>query len=363
MRPIIFFVAFINIWGFLYSSPQINIVKIGKESVSLGKFIIYKITIKNDSSIPINNIIIKDKIPPGFKYRERETGKFSLQWSIKTLQGNEQRSFRYSLQAMQEGTFTSTTYLYIAGKKSNEIRFNTVVAKPKIAIDISCPGIAFLGKRVRLTINVKNDGRINLNGVVLQAANSINSHCQILAGTDNPTITDSATWNVGSLAVGETKSYSLTIISKICGEHCIIAMVNSNEGASAQAECCTAWKGCYPSLLLEVIDTVDPLTVGEETTYVIEVTNQGRGTQHYVKIEAVFPAEISPISAQGDTICTINGKRVTVDQFPALGQKEKVQWKIRAKAVQPGDSRLKVYLTSGTLLKPVAEEESTHVYK
>lgn len=363
MRSVIFFVAFINIWGFLYSSPQINIVKIGKESASLGKFIIYKITIKNDSSIPINNIIIKDKIPPGFKYRERETGKFSLQWSVKTLQGNEQRSFRYSLQAMQEGTFTSTTYLYIAGKKSNEIRFNTVVAKPKIAIDISGPKISCIGKHVRLTLNVKNNGRTNLNDVVIQAANSITSYHQIIDGTGNPTITnDSATWNIGSLATGETKSYSLTVTSKFSGHHCIMMMANSSEGASSQAECCVLWRG-YPSLLLEVIDTVDPLTVGEETTYVIEVTNQGRGTQHYVKIVAVFPAEISPISAQGDTMCTINGKRVTVDQFPALSQKEKVQWKIRAKAVQPGDSRLKVYLTSGTLLKPVAEEESTHVYK
>ena len=363
MRFIILTTAIINMWGFVYSSPQIKITKAGKESVVLGRSIIYKITVKNNSSTPIDNIVINDKIPAGFKYRYRDTGKFSLQWNIKTLQGNEQRTFRYTLQATQEGKFTSTTHLYIAGKKSNQIHFNTIVAKPKITIEISCPGIAFLGKRIRVTLSIKNTGSINLNDVILQSSQSFASSLQIIAAEGNPKINGPfAIWDATTLAVGETKSYSLTLQSKNCGDQCISANVYSAEGANSQAECCTNWRGCW-GLLLEVIDTSDPITVNEETTYVIQVVNQGNKTEYYARIEAVFPEEISPISAQGDTQCTISGKRVTVDSFPALRPKEKIQWKIRAKAVKPGDSRLKVYLSSAVLRKPVAEEESTHVYQ
>merc|ERR1712170_143986 len=141
-------------------------------------------------------------------------------------------------------------------------------------------------------------------------------------------------------------------ISKIPGDHCFRVGVNTSEGVRKQAECCTNLRG-FPALLLEVIDTVDPLVANEETTYVIEVTNQGTAPDKLVKVEAVFPAEISPVSAIGDTQCTVSGKRVTVVPYPQLNPKEKIKWQIRARAVQPGDSRLKVYLSSDLLKKPV----------
>lgn len=350
-------------WGFLHSSPHISIVKTGEESVVLGKLATYNITIKNNSSVPLSNIVIKDNIPKGFKYDKHDTGTFALRWNIKTLRSNEQRSFKYILQTKHEGKFTSKTYLYIGGKKNREVGFTTNVVKPKITVDISCPGLAYLGKRVRAKITIKNSGSINLTGVVLQGANYFNSYCQIISGEGNPVITgQSAIWNVGTLTVGESKSYSLTVVSKYCGKQCLRAIIDCDQGAKAEAVCCTSWKGCFPSLLLEVIDTVDPLNVNEETTYVIEVTNQGIQTDYYLRIEAVFPDEISPISAQGDTPCTVSGKRVTVEPCPSLSPKEQIRWKIRAKAVQPGDSRLKVYMFSKVLQKPVSEEESTHVY-
>ncbi|WP_372365362.1 hypothetical protein [Candidatus Uabimicrobium sp. HlEnr_7] len=347
--------------GFLYSSSNISIAKTGEKSVKLGNLVTYNITIKNNSNTSISNIVIKDKIPPGFKYGERHTGKFVLRWNIKTLQVNEQRSFKYTLQTKQEGRFTSKAYFYIGGKKKYEVDFTTTVVKPKITVDLVCPKIAWPGKHIKATITVKNNGSINLSGVVVQGVN-FSSYYRILSGEGNPAITGvSAIWNIGYLAVGETKSYSLTMTSRDCGKQCFTAIVSSNEGATAKSVSCTSWK-CYPWLLLEVIDTIDPLTVNQETTYVIEVTNQGLRTDYYVKIEAVFPAEISPISAKGDTPCTVNGKRVTVEPYPILNVKQKIKWEIRAKAIQPGDSRLKVYMSSGALQKPVTEEESTHVY-
>ena len=57
-----------------------------------------------------------------------------------------------------------------------------------------------------------------------------------------------------------------------------------------------------------------------------------------------------------------DGKTVDTAPYPVLQPKQAIEWQIQAKAVQAGDSRLFVDLTSELLKKPVKEEESTHVY-
>jgi uncharacterized repeat protein (TIGR01451 family) len=48
---------------------------------------------------------------------------------------------------------------------------------------------------------------------------------------------------------------------------------------------------------------------------------------------------------------------------PALDPKDKATWRVKIKAVNPGDIRLKVQMTSAMLKRPVEETEATHFYK
>ena len=63
-----------------------------------------------------------------------------------------------------------------------------------------------------------------------------------------------------------------------------------------------------------------------------------------------------------DTKCVIDDKRIKSSAYRYSLPTEKVKWTIQAKAVQTGDSRLKVYMYS-EIFKPIAEEESTHIYE
>ena len=143
--------------------------------------------------------------------------------------------------------------------------------------------------------------------------------------------------------------------------HCNGASVATAEGLSADAEACTLWKG-YPAVLIEVIDTVDPLLIGETTTYVVRVTNQGTANDTNVNVTCRFPAQITPTAANGSTQATVNGKTVNTKPFPVLKPGQVIEWRVEAKAQSVGDSRLKVDLNTDLLKTPVVEEESTHVY-
>ena len=337
--------------------PKIEITKTGPTQASVGEQIAYTVTVRSTGTATAKNVVVVDDLPSNLAH---SSGVSSLRTPIGDMPPGATKTLSIPVTAKAAGRACNVAKANSSNAGTVQAQACTEIRQLEAQVDVSCPGIAFLGKRVRATVVVKNTGGAPLSGVTVNA--NADSGLQILAGEGNPTISGNAvTWNVGSLPVGETKTYAVTVISKLPGDHCFRVGVNTAEGVRKQAECCTNWRG-FPALLLEVIDTVDPLVANEETTYVIEVTNQGTAPDKLVKVEAVFPAEISPVSASGDTQCTVSGKRVTVVPYPVLNPKEKIKWQIRAKAVQPGDSRLKVYLSSDLLKKPVAEEESTHVY-
>ncbi|WP_372364878.1 hypothetical protein [Candidatus Uabimicrobium sp. HlEnr_7] len=255
------------------------------------------------------------------------------------------------------------------GKKSTDIPKQKIddARSPSLSVKINCPSKTWAGKRVKADVVIKNTGDKNLNDIVITGSlvTSIGNPnlAVIISGENNSSISQrSIVWKIDRLEAKQEKTYSVALLAKGC-EHCFKVVVNTTEDVYQKAKCCIQWVGCSERLLLEVFDSVDPLTVNKETVYTIEVTNIGGfSPQHNVRIEAVFPKEICPISASGDSICTINSNRVVVVPYPLLQPKQKIQWKIKAKAIEAGDARVKVYVTSDYLKKPVTEEESTYVY-
>ena len=172
---------------------------------------------------------------------------------------------------------------------------------------------------------------------------------------------NTATWTT-SLGAGESKSFDVTALGLQEGTYCNQVTASSSAyGLSGSDDACTEWRG-YPALLIEVIDTEDPLLVGEETTYIIQITNQGTAPDTNVGLKVQLPSELSVVSAAGDTQGTISGNNVNFAAYPSLAAKEIIQFRVVAKAVAVGDARFKAQMTSDLLKSPVPEEEATQVY-
>jgi uncharacterized repeat protein (TIGR01451 family) len=116
------------------------------------------------------------------------------------------------------------------------------------------------------------------------------------------------------------------------------------------------------AILFELADVNDPVELGGETTYEIRVINQGSKAATNVKLVALLPKQMEPISADGPARHTIDGQRVLFDPIAQLAPKADTTYSIKVKAQEAGDLRLKVQLLTDDLKAPITKEESTRVY-
>ena len=108
-----------------------------------------------------------------------------------------------------------------------------------------------------------------------------------------------------------------------------------------------------------MVDDPDPILVGSTTTYTIRITNQGSADLVNINTAAAFPAQIAPVAtAQG----TITGQNVKFQTVPRLGSKQSVEFRLTARGVSVGDTRVKFTFTEDSLTSPIVEEESTRVF-
>ena len=169
-------------------------------------------------------------------------------------------------------------------------------------------------------------------------------------------------WNIGDLNPGATKSVDVTLVGTQIGQIVNTASVTADCAESAVAKAPTEIAG-IPAILLEVIDEEDPIEVGANVTYMIRVTNQGSLAGTNIKIDIQLENAAEYVSASGATNATANGKSISLAPVPSLAPKKQAVWKIVVKAVESGDVRFGVNMTSDQIDRPVRETEATNFYQ
>ena len=217
----------------------------------------------------------------------------------------------------------------------------------------------FVNKKASYEIIAKNTGDVPLSDVLV--TDTVPVQTKLLSAPGAQIRGNTATWTT-SLDAGQSQSFAVNVLGLETGTYCNQVRASSAAyGLTDTDEACTEWKG-LAALLIEVIDTEDPLLVGEETTYVLQITNQGTAADKNVSLEVELPANLSVVSAAGDTPGTITGNKVTFAPYRVLEAKQIIQYRVVAKAIAVGDARFKAQMKSELLKNPVPEQEATQVY-
>ncbi len=119
-----------------------------------------------------------------------------------------------------------------------------------------------------------------------------------------------------------------------------------------------------PGVTLDLADADAALEVGRETTYEIRVLNQGAAPTRDVLVQAVVPDEMMLVRADGPggQPARVEGKQVAFGPLPSLDGQERAIYRVRVKALKPGDSRFTARLQCGEMARPLSQEVSTRVY-
>jgi uncharacterized repeat protein (TIGR01451 family) len=122
-------------------------------------------------------------------------------------------------------------------------------------------------------------------------------------------------------------------------------------------------KPAGPPVRLDLGDAEPALEVGRETTYEIRVRNQGASPTRDVLVQAVLPEEMSLVGADGPAgPPQVRGRQLAFAPLASLEGQGQALYRIRVKALKPGDGRFTARLQCESLTRPLLSEVSTRVY-
>jgi len=316
-------------------------------------------TIRNTGSGIATNARITDTLPRGLAMAN---GSRNVEIPVGSLAAGEAKTYEVMATASRTGTFASPASATASGGLEADAReTETLVVAPELRLTSECRDGQFLGRDMTYTYTLENTGDGEARATTARVA--IPSGTRVVsASSGGRTQGSNVVWDLSTLAPGAERSFSVTVLASEAGDYRAVAMADAECADAVERACTTEVRG-IPAVLLEVIDETDPVEVGDQTVYVIRVTNQGTAPDTNVRIVADLPDQQRFISATGTTNANARGQTLTFAPVRSLDVGAQAEWRIVVRAAAPGDVRFRVEMNTDELSSPVNETEATNLYE
>ncbi|MCF6150048.1 MAG: DUF11 domain-containing protein [Candidatus Kuenenia sp.] len=341
--------------------PKLLLTKNAPSTVLICDVIPMTFVVQNSGTGYAKNVQIKESLPEGLATQD---GHSSVILKVGTLAPGETRTLSLNVTADKTGEYNNIATVAADGGLSAESnKTTTVVQKPELKIVKKGPGKIYLGRDITYDMSVSNVGNGPAGSTVVE--DTIPANTSFLSASYGGVLSaGSVVWNLGTLYPKDTKELRITLRPDGLGSVLNRATAKSVCADAVSATAVTEVLG-IAAILLEVIDVEDPVEVGNNTTYVITVTNQGSDHSENVTISCMLEDTMEYVSSSGATggLLAGEGKIVRFDPLPSLAPKAQATWKVVINALREGDVRFKVSMKDDRLDRPVEETEATNFYK
>ncbi|WP_100934575.1 outer membrane complex protein OmcB [Candidatus Chlamydia corallus] len=339
--------------------PAVCIKQEGPECACLRCPVCYKIEVVNTGSATARNVTVDNPVPDGYSHA---SGQRVLSFNLGDMRPGDKKVFTVEFCPQRRGQVTNVATVTYCGGHKCSANVTTIVNEPCVQVNISGADWSYVCKPVEYSISVSNPGDLVLHDVVIQ--DNLPSGVTLIEAPGGEICCNKVVWRIKEMCPGETLQFKLLVKAQVPGRFTNQVAVTS-ESNCGTCTCCadatTHWKGLAATHMC-VLDTNDPICVGENTVYRICVTNRGSAEDTNVSLILKFSKELQPVASSGPTKGTISGNTVVFDALPKLGSKESVEFSVTLKGIAPGDARGEAILSSDTLTSPVSDTENTHVY-
>jgi uncharacterized repeat protein (TIGR01451 family) len=331
--------------------PELEVVKSGPSDALICQEIPYTYAVRNVGTGNAERVVLEDRLPDGLVTAEGRSDVVTA--NLGTLREGETRNVTARLRAQRTGRFSSRASATMAGDEGDEDRaqsreVTTVVREPVLEVDVEGPEATYVGQPLNYRVTVRNTGDAPAERTALKLT-SVGTTGR-LADRDLGTIAPGASQSVDvSTRAGRDARAGLTATAEA-----VCARPASDE-VSVEVR-------TIPALQLEVVDGEDPVQIGANTTYTINVRNEGSGPDRNVRLRGTLPAELQFVSAKGITRVTADGRNLTFEPLNELAAGDTATWQIVVKALRPADARFGLELNSTALGRPAVETEPTRIF-
>jgi uncharacterized repeat protein (TIGR01451 family) len=236
------------------------------------------------------------------------------------------------------------------------------VTMPRLELQLTGPGLRYLGRKALYTLKVSNPGDAPATNVTV--SDVVPEGFKVLAASDGGRHDFSAhtvSWFLGDVKPGEAREVKLEVQAINPGEFKHKASAVGAHNLSAESELATRVEG-LSALMLEMVDTEDPIEVNSETSYEVRISNTGSKVETNIKLTATIPDKMEFKSATGPVRFHEEGKLIVFEPIEKLAPRADAVFRINVKAIDQGIVRFKIQMTSTNLTEPVIKMEATRIY-
>lgn len=341
------------------TSPSVAVTKRGPAQADVCEEIVWNYEVRNAGSGIARNVTLRDQLPEGLATAD---GARLVQVDLGDIPGGESRQATARLKAARSGKFTSAATVSSDAGNANSASVTTVARQPVLEVGIKGPDKEYLGKPVVYQVTIANKGDAAAQTAALKIATSANANVMAVADSNGTALAaEGGSQSLGIIDPGQSKTVNVTLMSTQGGP----LKVDATASARCAAQVAKAGETeimTVAALLLEAVDTQDPVRVGENVVYKIKVTNQGNGADSDVQVTAVLPEGQEFVAATGVTEGTRNAQTVVFGPVQMLAPKQSATWEITAKATKAADVQFKVTATSTAVKVPAEKTETTKLY-
>ena len=339
----------------LCAKPILSCEKCGPVEVCPGDPMHYVISVTNKGSCAADEVLVTDNVPDGI---EHSSGQRTLTFKLGTIQPCETKKVNVCFTAVKRGKVCNTIVVSACNADTVNCQWCTNICKQCIELVKVGPKEQQIGKNADYKITVTNTGDKSLTEVIVtDVAPSSTSIVSANGATING---NQAIWKLKEMKPGEKVSFTLTLTTCVPGSFTNRVGVTDCQGCNACAEATTHWKG-RPALNVCIMDSDDPICIGEPTSYSVVLVNQGSEADSNVHVVLKFPDEITPVAALGDSVGTISGQTVTFAPYATMNPRQTLRYRVDARAKASGDARIIVEVSSDSIKMPITQQESTIV--
>jgi uncharacterized repeat protein (TIGR01451 family) len=320
-----------------------------------------RLTVTNTGSGSARNVHITDSLPAGLKTAD---GKTALDFDAGTLAAGQSRDFTFSAHADKAGTYqNSASAAAEGGLKADANSVSTKITKPVLSVSQRGPEKLFLGRPATYQITVTNTGDSPAANTTIE--DPIPTGAAFASATEGGRLAGSTVmWNVGTLAPKDSKTVSVTLTLASIGSFQNRATAKANCADAVSATAGTEMAG-IPALLLDGFDDPDPVQVGENVVYTLNITNQGSAPLTNVKLVCTMDDgdTMQYISSTGAGSGNASGKSINFAPLAKLDPKAKATYKVTIKALKEGQVQFRAEASSDQITRPLVKVETTNFYK
>jgi len=311
--------------------------------------------VRNAGSGTAEGVTIREDLPDGVMTAD---GSREVELTVNSIAAGETVERRVMLSADQPGEYASYAIAQSGDLQARTRETDYRFVRPELDLMLDAPSQEYVGRDVPIQITVENTSNWPAMETVLNIP-QLNDLPQMSLSTQAAEVGDNRIL-LGELAAGESRTLNIMFAADNPTSHTINATANAFCAMAADDEIAIEVLG-IEAVRLETIDLVDPVAVGEETVYEVQVKNQGTAASINVDVSAMLPEEMNFVSGTGDSNVTAQGQQVRFETIPELAPGDIASWRVRVMAQSPAKTRLRLELTSDATKRPVIEQEPTTI--